>query len=53
MGFLANVVRLYRGEELDFLLGDKEASAKINEVFGTKPSTPTSQAFARQRRAAR
>lgn len=36
-GFLANLVRLYRGEALDFTFGDKEAKAKINEVFGTKP----------------
>jgi type I restriction enzyme M protein len=37
IGFLANVVRLYRGEELDFTLGGDEASAKLKEVFGKKP----------------
>jgi type I restriction enzyme M protein len=37
IGFLANVVRLYRGEELDFTLGGDEASAKLKEVFGGKP----------------
>jgi type I restriction enzyme M protein len=36
IGFLANVVRLYRGEELDFTLGGEEAEAKIKEVFGKK-----------------
>jgi type I restriction enzyme M protein len=34
IGFLANLVRLYRGEALDFTLGDDEARAKIQEVFG-------------------
>src|SRR6185436_8285236 len=29
VGFLANLVRLYRGEELDFTLGGEEAKAKI------------------------
>jgi type I restriction enzyme M protein len=33
IGFLANLVRLYRGEELDFTLGGDEARAKIEEVF--------------------
>jgi type I restriction enzyme M protein len=37
IGFLANVVRLYRGEELDFTLGGDEAEAKLREVFGKKP----------------
>ena len=37
IGFLANVVRLYRDEELDFTLGGEEAKAKITEVFGKKP----------------
>jgi len=37
IGFLANVVRLYRGEALDFTLGGDEAKAKIEEVFGKKP----------------
>jgi type I restriction enzyme M protein len=34
IGFLANLVRLYRGEPLDFTLGGDEARAKIQEVFG-------------------
>jgi type I restriction enzyme M protein len=38
IGFLANVVRLYRGEDLDFTLGGDEAEAKIKEVFGKKPT---------------
>ena len=37
IGFLANVVRLYRGEELDFTLGGEEAHAKLKEIFGKKP----------------
>ena len=37
IGFLANLVRLYRGEELDFTLGGDEARAKIGEIFGKKP----------------
>ena len=37
IGFLANVVRLYRGEDLDFTLGGDEARAKVKEVFGAKP----------------
>jgi type I restriction enzyme M protein len=35
--FLANLVRLYRGEELDFTLGGDEAESKIKEIFGKKP----------------
>ena len=37
IGFLANLVRLYRGEALDFTLGGDEARAKIEEIFGKKP----------------
>lgn len=37
IGFIANLVRLYRGEELDSTLGGDEARAKIHEVFGKKP----------------
>ena len=37
IGFLANLVRLYRDEELDFTFGGQEAQAKIEEVFGKKP----------------
>ena len=37
IGFLANLVRLYRGETLDFTLGDDDARAKLEEVFGKKP----------------
>ncbi len=35
--FLGNLVRLWRGEALDFALGGDEARAKIAEVFGKKP----------------
>jgi type I restriction enzyme M protein len=37
IGFLANVVRLYRGEAPDLTLGGDEAQAKLTEVFGKKP----------------
>ena len=37
LGFIANVVRLYRGEHLDFTLGGNEAQAKIQEVFDKNP----------------
>src|SRR5205814_5952578 len=46
IGFLANLVRLYRSDELDFTLGDEEAKAKIIEVFGTQ-SSPQSSANGR------
>ena len=38
IGFIANLVRLYRGEALDVTLGGKEAAAKIQEVFGPQPA---------------
>ena len=34
IGFLANVVRLYRGEGLDLTVGGSETHAKLLEVFG-------------------
>jgi type I restriction enzyme M protein len=36
IGFLANIVRLYRGEDLDFTLGGDEAETKLKDVFGKK-----------------
>ena len=38
IGFIANIVRLYRGEAPDYTLGGEEAKAKLMEVFGKKPS---------------
>ena len=38
VGFIANLVRLYRGEALDITFGGDEALAKIKEVFGNKPA---------------
>ena len=38
IGFIANVVRLYRGEEPDFTLGGDDAREKLTEVFGKKPA---------------
>jgi type I restriction enzyme M protein len=37
IGFIANLVRLYRGEAVDTTFGGDAAAAKIREVFGTKP----------------
>lgn len=37
IGFLANVVRLYRGEAADLTFGGDETGAKLREVFGKKP----------------
>jgi type I restriction enzyme M protein len=37
LGFLANVVRLYRGEAPDYTLGGDEVRAKVEEVFGAEP----------------
>jgi type I restriction enzyme M protein len=37
IGFMANLVRLYRGEDLDLTLGGNDARAKLEEVFGKKP----------------
>jgi len=36
IGFIANLVRLYRGEDLDFTLGGDDAGAKLAEIFGKK-----------------
>ena len=38
IGFLANLVRLYRGEEMDLTFGGDEADAKLQEVFGETPA---------------
>src|SRR5712671_455120 len=36
IGFLANLVRLHRGEELDLTFGGDEAEARLKDVFGEK-----------------
>lgn len=38
IGFLGNLVRLYRDEAVDTTLGGDEAYAKLQEIFGTKPA---------------
>ncbi len=38
VGFIANLVRLYRGEALDITQGGKDAEAKIQEIFGKNPA---------------
>jgi type I restriction enzyme M protein len=37
ISFIANLVRLYRGEALDLTVGGDEAEAKLKEIFGKKP----------------
>lgn len=37
ISFLANIVRLYRGEALDLTVGGDETEAKLEGVFGKKP----------------
>jgi type I restriction enzyme M protein len=37
IGFLANLARIYRGEEPDFTLGGEEAKARLADIFGKKP----------------
>jgi len=36
IGFIANIVRLYRAETPDFALGGEEAEAKFKCIFGKK-----------------
>jgi len=38
IGFIANLVRLYRGEAIDLTTGGAEAEAKLKEVFGAQPA---------------
>ena len=38
VGFLANLVRLYRGEQSDYTLGGEEAETKLKEIFGARAS---------------
>jgi type I restriction enzyme M protein len=38
ISFMANIVRLYRGESPDFTLGGEEAKAKLDELFGEAAS---------------
>jgi type I restriction enzyme M protein len=37
IGFIANLVRLYRGEVFDYTIGDIETHKKLVEVFGKTP----------------
>jgi type I restriction enzyme M protein len=36
-GFIANLVRLYRGESIELTVGGAETETKLHEVFGKKP----------------
>jgi type I restriction enzyme M protein len=38
IGFIANLVRLYRGEPLDLTVGGEDTTAKLKEIFGKKPA---------------
>jgi type I restriction enzyme M protein len=44
ISFMANIVRLYRGESPDFTLGGEEAKAKLEELFGSDAGTPARNA---------
>ncbi len=44
ISFMANIVRLYRGEAPDFTLGGEEAKAKLEELFGSDAGTPARNA---------
>lgn len=37
ISFIANIVRLYRGEQLDFAVGGDEVLEKLRETFGETP----------------
>lgn len=37
VSFIANVVRLYRGEKPDYTLGGEETKMKLEEMFGSSP----------------
>lgn len=37
IGFIANIVRLYRGEAIDYTLGGEEAQTKLAELFNSPP----------------
>ena len=37
IGFIANIVRLYRGEAPDYTLGGEEAKTKLLDVFSSSP----------------
>jgi len=37
IGFIANIVRLYRGEAPDYTLGGEDAKAKLCDVFSPHP----------------
>lgn len=38
IGFIANLVRIYRGETPDLTVGGEETAAKLKEIFGKKPA---------------
>jgi len=40
ISFMANIVRLYRGEEPDYTLGGEKAKAKLEELFQSGPHSP-------------
>jgi len=37
IGFISNLVRLYRGEALDLTVGGTDAESKLKEIFGKNP----------------
>ena len=52
ISFLANIVRLYRGESPDFTLGGDEAKAKLKKVFGRDGCPQPSAKLSNNRRLA-
>jgi type I restriction enzyme M protein len=52
IGFLANIVRLYRGEEVDVTFGGPEALAKLTELFGVQEEEAAALALAAEPKAA-
>ena len=46
IGFLANIVRLYRGEAVDVTFGGPEALAKLTELFGMQEQEAAALAMA-------
>ena len=38
IGFIANIVRMYRGEALDLTYGGMDADTKLKETFGEQPA---------------
>jgi type I restriction enzyme M protein len=49
IGFIANIVRLYRGEEPDYTLGGEAAAEKLLELFPPSPSVRPERSVAKSK----